>query len=215
MLTHEITPGPCGDGSAGTTDATSRGHVLRRAALAGGALLGGGAIAGGLPIPAASARRRVLDARILNFLLLVEHLQAEFYGEAAAAGRLTGELRTLARTVAPQERRHVAALRRILGGEARKKPTFDFGTAVRDADEFATTALELEELGASAYIGQGANLSQRTVALAASITAVEARHVAWIRDYLGKHPAPRPADPSLTGKQVLAAIRKTGFVKEA
>ena len=192
----------------------SRAEILRRAALAGGALLGGGAVAAGMPDVAATARGRVADVRILNFLLLIEHLQAEFYGEAAAAGALRGELRTFARTVGSHERRHVAALRRVLRGQARRKPTFDFGNAVRDPDEFANTALELEELGASAYIGQGANLSGRTVALAASITAVEARHTAWIRDFVGKHPAPRPADPSLTGKQVLARIRKLGFVKD-
>ena len=214
-MAHDVLPARDGGAEARASEAGSRGAMLRRAALAGSALLGGAAIAGGAADLAASAPRRVRDARILNFLLLIEHLQADFYGQAAAGGALRGELRTFARTVGAHERRHVAALRRILRGEARKKPTFDFGTAVRDADEFARTALELEEMGASAYIGQGANLGPQTVALAAGITAVEARHAAWIRDFLGENPAPRPADPSLTGKQVLAAIRKTGFVKEA
>ena len=190
----------------------SRSSFLRRAAIAGGALAAGGGLAAGVPNLASSARVRRRDARILNFLPLLEYLQADFYAKAASERALTGELRTFAETVGEHERAHVAALRNRIGRGARAKPTFDFGNATGRA-RFATTALELEELTMSAYIGQGANLSSRGVKVAISIVSVEARHVAWMRDFLRKHPAPRSADPAMGGKRVLAAIEKLGFIR--
>jgi Ferritin-like domain len=201
--------------AARADQAGSRTAFLRRAVLAGGALVGGGVLAAGVPRLASSAPSRAQDRRILNFLLLMEYLQADFYASASAGGALRGELRTFARTVGAHEQVHVAALKKRLGADARAKPTFDFRDSTKDPDKFAATALDLEEMGASAYIGQGANLTNRSVKLVAGIVAVEARHTAWIRDFLEKHPAPRAADPALTGRQVMAAIRKTGFLKGA
>src|SRR5436190_14923112 len=77
---------------------------------------------GAVGVARARARRLALPAQdvpILNFLLLLEHLQAAFYSEAAARARarvpaaraLHGELLQFARVVAAQEQAHVSFLR--------------------------------------------------------------------------------------------------------
>lgn len=193
----------------------SRGDLLKKGALAGGALFGGAALLGGLPKLASSAPSPKQDVRIMNFLLLVEYVQAGFYARAVEEAAIEGELLEFARVVGDHERAHIDFLRRRLGGEAREEPELDFGDATGDANAFARTALTLEETGIAAYIGQGANVTKRIVARMASITAVEARHTAWIRAYLGQNAAPRAADVARTSSQVVKSLRDRGFVKSA
>jgi hypothetical protein len=194
--------------------AIPRDHFVRNGVIAGaGLLLGGGAAALLTEPEAAEARSKKQDLRILRFLLQLEYLQAEFYSASSARGRLRGELREFADVVGAQEREHVSLLERRLGGSAGRKPTFDFGDAIESADSFARTARRLEEATVAAYIGQGAHLTARTVATIARVTSVEARHAAWIADFLGRNPAPRAADKAQTSRQVQAAIRGLGFVR--
>lgn len=189
----------------------SRRELLRRAVLAGGVALAGGTLVAGLPRLAASAPSPEQDVQILNFLLELEYLQAAFYARAASEGGLSGELVEFALVVGGHEREHVAVLKEILGADAVEEPTFEFGDATTDAQRFARTALLVEETGAAAYIGQGANLTKDVVATAAGIVAVEARHTAWIRDMLGRNPAPRAADPAMSADDVRATIREAGL----
>jgi hypothetical protein len=193
-------------------DGVSRAAFFKRSAALGGALVGGGAILASLPRPGTSAPSREQDARILSFLLELEHLQAGFYADALDRGAVDGELREFAEVVGGHERRHVAFLTRKLGSRAPAAPEFDFGDRTSDATRFAATTLLLEETVAAAYIGQGANLTTGAMSAAGRIVSVEARHAAWIRDYLGRNPAPRAADPPQTEAQVRAALRETGFV---
>ncbi len=77
---------------------------------------------------------------------------------------------------------------------------------------FQSTAIAVEDLGVSAYAGQGPRLKQLPVIQAAlSIHSVEARHAAWIRSIVGKNPAPNAFDPARDMKQVLAVAG--GFIK--
>jgi hypothetical protein len=191
----------------------ARGHFLRNALLAGAGLALGGAAGIVAGEPAAGAVSPRQDRRILRFLLQLEYLQAEFYAEAQKRGRLRGELREFAEVVGAHERQHVALLKRLLDGATAPKPAFDFGEATGNARQFARMARRLEETGVAAYIGQGANLTPRSVTGVARITAVEARHAAWIADFLGRDPAPLAADKARSTKQVLAAIRRTGFLR--
>ncbi|MDQ3889409.1 MAG: ferritin-like domain-containing protein [Actinomycetota bacterium] len=191
---------------------TSRGALVRRAALVGGAALATGGLVSALPKLASSAASRAGDVRILNYVLRLEYLKAAFYAEAERGG-LSGELGQLAGVLARHERAHVAFLKRRLGSEAEDKRRFDFGDATRDPDRFASTARMLEETAVSAYIGQGANLTRRQMVPFAQITSVEARHAAWIDDILGRHPAPLAADRATSPAQVVAVIEKTGFEK--
>jgi hypothetical protein len=192
----------------------TRAQALRAAAV-GGAVLGAGALAGGWAGPDVTAGRpsRGQDVRIFNFLLILEELQAAFYDAAVRRGALRGELLRFARTVAPQEREHVGFLRKMLGREARVVPKLDVRESTSDAAHFRAAAIQLEEATAAAYIGQGASLTSAAMQDAARIVAVEARHAAWIRDLAGTDPAPRAADAAQSADDVLADLRRKGFLQ--
>jgi Ferritin-like domain len=150
-----------------------------------------------------------------DFLLMLEELQDAFYAEARRRGALTGELSQFARIVGAHERRHVAYLRKTLGGRARpRRPQADFGTATSDPDEFVAAATALEDAVVSAFNGQGPNLTRSGLATAARILSVEARHAAWIRAVAEEIPAPVPNDPATTEKQAVRTLARTGFSTE-
>jgi rubrerythrin len=185
----------------------------RRAVLSAASVLAGGILVGGIGAPALGSGSKLGDAEILNFALEMEELQAALYAQALLHAGLTGELAQYARVVGAHERGHVDFLRQTLGSRAKPAPAFDFGDAVTDSAKFAATARALEDLGVAALDGQAANLTKPSLAAVATIVSVEARHAAWIRDLQGELPAPAATNPSQTAAQVLAAIRRTGFVK--
>jgi hypothetical protein len=191
----------------------TRGQVLR-GALAGGAALGATAVAGAWTRPAPSAGRASAeqDVGIMNFLLSLEDAQAAFYEAAVRGGALRGDLLDYARVVAPQERAHADLLRRRLGPRAGTAPRMRFGSLVTDPARFQAAAIDLEDEVAAAYIGQGASLTAGPMQDAARIVAVEARHAAWILALAGKDPAPRPADPARTPRDVLKGLRAKGLM---
>ena len=204
-----------------------RADFLRKGLVGAGGFVAGGVLFNGLASPAAAAistRRKSAanDAKIGNYALTLEFLEAEFYKQALANNAFSSDAyRVFAEITGDHEAQHVKALRSLLGSAAVKKPTFDFGTAVTDPATFAATAQVLEDTGVAAYAGQGPNIKQRAVVKAAlSIHSVEARHAAWIR-FLntggagdpGKLPAPRAFDTATGEKAVLAAVKKTGFIK--
>ena len=191
----------------------SREQLLKRALVAGGAAAAGGAILGALPRAASSAPSPAQDVKILNLVLLLEYLESSFYAEARDRGALRGELREYVRVVGAHEQQHLAALKSALGNKARKAPRLDFGNATTDADAFVAAAIRLEDTSVSAYNGQAGNLTKPTLAVAAKIVSVEARHAAWIRAIAGKPPAADATDPSMTQAQVQAALKKTGFLR--
>lgn len=192
---------------------TSRSSFLKKLAR-GGTFLAGGVLFAGLPAAAranhtSSASR---DVNILNFALTLEFLEAEFYTEAENRGGLSGEPLRFARVVGAHERAHVAFLQRVLGSSAREKPCFDFGDTTANRDKFLATARVLEDTGVAAYNGQIANVRTPTVAPAASIVSVEARHAAWVRDILDMNPAPRALDQAKSRRQIESEVAATGFV---
>lgn len=201
-------------GPEARTDATaaSRSQLLRRALVAGGALTAGGALLGGLPRLASSAPSPAQDARILNLVLLLEYVEAGFYAEARSKGQLRGELREFVTVVGAHEQQHVSFLKKALGASARKAPQLSFGNATSDPDAFVAAAVALEDTSVAAYNGQASNLTAGTLAAAAKIVSVEARHAAWIRAIAGKVPAADATDAPMTQAQVMAALRKTGFL---
>jgi hypothetical protein len=193
----------------------SRAQLFRRAAVTGGAITVGGALLGGLPRLASSAPSPAQDARILNLVLLLEYVEAGFYADARAKGVLRGELRKFASVVGGHEEQHLAFLKKALGSGARKQPRLSFGTATTDPDTFVKAAVALEETSVAAYNGQATNLTAGTLAAAAKIVSVEARHAAWIRAIAGEVPAAEATDTPMTEAQVRAALRKTGFVRSS
>jgi hypothetical protein len=189
----------------------TRVQAVKWGAAAGGALAAGGIIAGGLPLPAVSQPSPAQDQRVLEWLLQVERLQAAFYTEAERRGALSGEPRELSQLIGEQERAHVAALERAVGGAASNRPQYDFGDATRNEKRFLGAALEVEELALAAVNGQVPNLTKRRIVMAMGIASVEARHVGWIRDLAGRNPAPQPADALATQDETEKAIEATGF----
>jgi hypothetical protein len=192
---------------------SSRLGFLQKAVVGGGTIAAGGVLLGGLPKLSLAAASPSQDVEILNFALLLEYLEAEFYTQAVAGGALSGETLAFARVVGAHERAHVAFLRKALGSKANPKPTFDFKGTTESQAKFQATAVVLEDTGVSAYNGQGPRLTKKTLAAAASIVSVEARHAAWIRDIVRKPPAPLAFDKALTKQQVEAAVGRTGFIQ--
>ena len=56
-----------------------------------------------------------------------------------------------------------------------KKPKFDFGDTVTNQDKFKATAQVLEDTGVAAYAGQGPNILQRPVVVAAPSRSTRSR----------------------------------------
>jgi hypothetical protein len=201
---------------------------LKKGAVAGGAALSGGAIlsalTGGTAMAASSADRQRPpasfgpgDIGILNYALTLEYLEATFYAEAMK-NNVAGSDKMLASFIgetARDEAKHVAALKKGLGSKATPKPMFDFGKAVTDKATFTATSYVLENTGVHAYHGQLTNIKSSAYLIAAAeIATVEGRHAGAIALYLGKPIAPLSAfDSPLGAGQVLAAVKKTGFIK--
>ncbi len=194
-------------------DGGTRRWLVRGAAGAGAAAAGVVALGAGTRDGSSQAASAHADADILNAFLMLERVQAAFYREAVARGRLDGELRSYATTVGAQERRHVAALERRLGRRADASPRPRFAAAMTTPRGFRETAVDLEESTIGVYIGQGPNLSRETMAFAAPIVSVEARQAAWIRDLADVLPAPRAADPARTSDDVLGELRSKGILR--
>jgi rubrerythrin len=230
-MTHHLTldvidaDGAVREAADGLDEGTRR-DMLRRAGIAGAGMVAGGVLIGGLADPAIAAistrkKSKKNDAKILNYALTLEFLEAEFYAQALANNTPnTPALRAFTEATASHEAAHVKAIQDVLGRAAIKKPTFDFKDTVTDAAKFAQTAQVLEDTGVAAYAGQGPNILQKPVVVAAlAIHSVEARHAAWIRfinsggQTTGKaSPAPVAFDKALSEKKVLAAVGDTGFI---
>jgi hypothetical protein len=183
--------------------------------VAGGTLVLGGVVVAGLPRLAASAgQSAAADAEIFNFALLLEYMQAAFYGEAVERAELTGELLEFATLVVEHERAHVDYLRDALGADARAEPTTDFGEATADPAAFGAAAVTLEDVAVAAYNGQAGNLTKDALRAAATIISVDARHAAWIRSIVGETPAAQAVDKPLSAEAAVARLDDTGFLTE-
>ncbi|MBN1528661.1 MAG: ferritin-like domain-containing protein [Thermoleophilaceae bacterium] len=192
---------------------TSRTGFLERAVVAGGALVSGGVLLAGLPRLAASAPSPEQDVKTLNFVLLIEGLQARFYAEALRRAQLSGETREFAGRVGEHERVHLGALRDLLGRDARSLPEFDLGDTVSDPRRFRASAAAIEEIGLAAYNGQATNLTPDALAEAAKIASVEARHASWARGLAGSTPAPRASDLAASEDRSRESLARRGLLE--
>jgi hypothetical protein len=151
------------------------------------------------------------DVRILQLVLLLEYTQVAFYEQALRNAGLQGELRVFARTALGHEREHLAAIRKALGPNLRPMPSFDFGGSTKSPAAFLKTAIKLEDIAVAAYNGQATNLTKPTLAAAATIVSVEARHASWVRAIGGKVAAPDAVDKPVTAKQAADGLREIGL----
>jgi ferritin-like protein len=198
--------------TADQVDPFTRASFLRKAGIGVGAVAGGGAVLGALP-SIASAGVAASDVAILNFALTLEYLEAAFYTEAVNKGNFSGEVGKFASIVRAHEAAHVAFLKGALGKAAVKKPNFNFKGTTTDEAKFKATAQVLEDTGVAAYLGQVGNIkSKKILGAAGSILPIEARHAGWIRNINGVSGAPRAFEGGRTKKQILAAVKGTGFI---
>jgi rubrerythrin len=150
------------------------------------------------------------DVAIANYALTLEYLETEFYEKVDASGLFKGATAGLIKEFGVQEMTHVEALKGAvtkLGGTPAEKPIGKF--PIENADQVAGLAYTVENLGASAYLGQAAKIQNaELLAAALAIHTVEARHAATLGTLVKKSITPdgafaKPADMST----VLAAVK--------
>lgn len=154
------------------------------------------------------------DIEVLNYALLLEHLEAEFYRQGNNEVFLGGFEFLYLRQVEKDEAFHVKFLTDTitgLGGTPVPKPTAKFGDAFKDRQSYLTTSHTFENVGVGAYLGAAGFIEDKTVLQAAAgIFGVEARHAAVVGNlldlpaeggvYLGATETPK------TKEEVLAAV---------
>lgn len=171
-----------------------RGFVL----LAGGSFASASALAacggssGDAPGSGETARYGDGDVGILNFLLVVENLQAAFYSALVKSQRFTPKAREALGKFGEEEEDHIASLTKEvekLGGEPLSPAKAEF--PLKTDAETLETGGELENVGAAAYLGQLANIeSDAVLKTVLSIHSVEGRHGAALNELQAKPVTP-------------------------
>jgi rubrerythrin len=162
------------------------------------------------------------DVAILNYALTLEYLEASFYRQGLEnineedlcnckalsedshlRERAYGELTTIQQ----HEEQHVETLVSTiesLGGTPVEEPEFDFGLAVEYPMAFLATAVQLEDIGVSAYAGAAPSIeSEDLLPPALGIHSVEARHAAFLRTLNGQTSFPDVIDAARSRSEVL------------
>jgi hypothetical protein len=203
---------PAADADARITRRVSRRNFVLTAAAVATAGVPGNA--------RAQDPRVVLDAAVLNFLLRVEYVQAELYREGLADFNTAARLRQFdpyggqatldtLRDFMNQENFHIEALRDLvirLGLEPMAPCSITFQRFATAAD-MLRTALDLESIGVSAYLGVQPLLRIPQVQTGvASIASVQSRHAAFLGLLNGESPAPAPADTPRSRNEVLRLL---------
>ncbi len=194
------------------------------AALAGGALMAvpGAALANDND----DGKRpgRVSDVDILNYALVLERLEYEFYRrhlqrfsenkiEGASifdgfGNKVRSQIYENFVRIRDHEKTHVQTLIKAiksLGGKPVGESEYDFG--VKSVAEFVATAQVLEDTGVMAYDGAIAYIHRPGLQTAgATIATVEARHASYLRLLNGKVPFPEAFDEPKAPRRVCEMV---------
>ena len=209
-------------------------RTSRRGFLTGSAkLLGGGALALGLGAAPVLAKGDhdggknnggVSDIDILNYALVLERLEAEFYRrylnryserqiEGAAifdgfGNKVRSKIYENLVRIRNHEQTHVKTLVTViksLGGKPVGESEYDFG--VNSVADFIATAQLLEDTGVMAYDGAIAYIHKAGLQTAsATIATVEARHASYLRLLNGEVPFPAPFDKPKAPQKVCEMV---------
>ena len=149
------------------------------------------------------------DLGIVNYALTLEYLEAQFYDEVAKSGLFHGTTLATLKRFGAEEHAHVAALKGVATklGMPAAKPTGKF--PLHSAKQVSKLAATVENLGASAYLGQAGNIkSKEILAAALAIHTVEARHASTLNSLLKMTPTPDGAFARpMTMAEVLKAVK--------
>jgi len=221
----------------------------RRTFLSGSAkLLGGGALALGLGAAPAFAKGNqdddkdkkqggkrnngggVSDVDILNYALVLERLEYEFYRrylekynerqiEGASifdgfGNKVRSHIYENLVRIRNHEKTHVLTLISViksLGGKPVGGSTLggqtEYNFGVKSVKDFVATAQVLEDTGVMAYDGAIAYIHRAGLQTAsATIATVEARHASYLRLLNGEVPFPAPFDKPKAPQQVCEAV---------
>lgn len=152
---------------------------------------------GAIPLAATVTPRKAMaahedNADVLNFALLLEYLENEFYmmGLDTIVPKGTNDEKVFMQ-ISKHEKQHVEFLQaaiKSIGGTPIDKPEFDFTAGgafmpFSDYEQFKVLSQAFEDTGVRAYKGQAANLIDNDTLLTAAlqIHSIEARHAAKIR----------------------------------
>ncbi|QFP77839.1 ferritin-like domain-containing protein [Deinococcus sp. AJ005] len=193
-----------------TTPTPNRRSFLKIAGAGAGAVMLGGINMTALAETSVATKSKAQDLEILNYALLLEYLEEDFYLKFAASGALRTKLtdarvKQYADQIAAHESAHVSFLQKTItdaGGKAIPKPKIDFTPLLTNPDKspktiddklFLALAASFEPIGVRAYLGQADKiLTAGYLTAAASVLAVEANHASGIQELrrqLGYTPA--------------------------
>jgi Ferritin-like domain len=149
------------------------------------------------------------DLSIVNYALTLEYLESQFYAKVAASGLFSGKTLSVLKSFGAEEDQHVIALKKVASGlgTPAAEPMGKF--PLTSASSVAMLAATVENLGASAYLGQAPSIqSKEILAAALSIHTIEARHAATLNTMIKKSPTPEGAFAQpRTMAEVLAIVK--------
>jgi hypothetical protein len=149
------------------------------------------------------------DLAIVNYALTLEYLESQFYAKVVKSGLFNGKTLSVLKGFGAEETQHVVALKKVAGslGTPAAEPTGKF--PLTSAASVTQLAASVENLGASAYLGQAGNIqSKEILAAALAIHTIEARHAATLNTLLKKSPTPDGAFAKpMTMAQVLTVVK--------
>jgi hypothetical protein len=130
------------------------------------------------------------DLEIVNYALLLEYLEEDFYKLVVDSGELRSEYQGLAVEIRGNEAEHVQALESLveqLAGVPVPRPVPKFDAVIQGGEQsILDTAATLENVGAAAYLGQATRIQNtRVLESALAIHTVEARHAAALNEIAG------------------------------
>ena len=197
------------------SDTVAEVHGPTRAEFLRKAVVGGGALLAALASPPPEALAKADDTSILRFDLAFEYMQATFYTESDRVGtiqKMRPDMARWARTFGAHERAHVKIIKSVLGKNAFGKPFFNFRGVTENEQEFAKTAVAMEDLTTALLAGQTARINSRPlIAALFSLLTVEARHAAWVRHVVGTQPVVTALDEPKSLSGVAQVVDQTHF----
>jgi hypothetical protein len=206
MSAPERTVAPVAGQAAGLTRST----FLARAALATAATFG--AAAAGPVVTRALAQEAIGDIDLLNFLLVVQHVEAGMYDQAVGEVDLSSETRETISTFLDHERAHVAVLGRLvrrLGGDPEEAPGLDFGSRMSSERSFLLVANDVEEVASySGTVAARQLASKDLLAEVAKLLQVDSRHSAAIATRRGQLPTPSAFEGTLSRDEARQRLRR-------